>query len=132
MVCEGADMPASPEAVRIFLDKKLLYAPGKAANAGGGCGGIRFEDGSKQNAFKLVGRRSRSASANHCEKLLNDENRLSIAAFQEDGVLLSLSAFEPTTWTVVRFRLWRDSQLLSRLAETQTYNGLHVSNPARK
>ncbi|MBW2443889.1 MAG: NADP-specific glutamate dehydrogenase [Deltaproteobacteria bacterium] len=35
MVCEGADMPASPEAIKIFLDKKLLYAPGKAANAGG-------------------------------------------------------------------------------------------------
>ncbi|MGD8292491.1 MAG: NADP-specific glutamate dehydrogenase [Desulfobacterales bacterium] len=35
MVCEGADMPASLEAVRIFQDKKLLYAPGKAANAGG-------------------------------------------------------------------------------------------------
>jgi glutamate dehydrogenase (NADP+) len=35
MVREGADMPVSPEAVRIFLDKKLLYAPGKAANAGG-------------------------------------------------------------------------------------------------
>ena len=28
-------MPSSPEAVKIFLDKKLLYAPGKAANAGG-------------------------------------------------------------------------------------------------
>jgi glutamate dehydrogenase (NADP+) len=35
MVCEGADMPVSLEAVRIFQDKKLLYAPGKAANAGG-------------------------------------------------------------------------------------------------
>ena len=35
LVCEGADMPSSPEAVKIFLDKKLLYAPGKAANAGG-------------------------------------------------------------------------------------------------
>ncbi len=35
MVCEGADMPASLEAVRIFQDKKLMYAPGKAANAGG-------------------------------------------------------------------------------------------------
>jgi glutamate dehydrogenase (NADP+) len=35
LVCEGADMPTSPEAVRIFQDKKLLYAPGKAANAGG-------------------------------------------------------------------------------------------------
>ena len=35
LVCEGADMPTSPEAIKIFLDKKLLYAPGKAANAGG-------------------------------------------------------------------------------------------------
>ncbi|UCE57179.1 MAG: NADP-specific glutamate dehydrogenase, partial [Desulfobacterales bacterium] len=35
MICEGADMPSSPEAVKIFVDKKLLYAPGKAANAGG-------------------------------------------------------------------------------------------------
>ena len=35
MVCEGADMPTSQEAVRIFQEKKLLYAPGKAANAGG-------------------------------------------------------------------------------------------------
>lgn len=35
LVCEGADMPSSPEAVKIFSDKKILYAPGKAANAGG-------------------------------------------------------------------------------------------------
>ncbi len=35
LVCEGADMPSSPEAVKLFQDKKLLYAPGKAANAGG-------------------------------------------------------------------------------------------------
>ena len=35
MVCEGADRPTSPEAVRIFMDKKIFYAPGKAANAGG-------------------------------------------------------------------------------------------------
>ena len=35
MVCEGADMPSSPEAVKIFRDKHILFAPGKAANAGG-------------------------------------------------------------------------------------------------
>ncbi len=35
LVCEGADMPTSSEAIKIFLNKKLLYAPGKAANAGG-------------------------------------------------------------------------------------------------
>lgn len=35
MICEGANMPCTPEAIDIFLDKSLLYAPGKAANAGG-------------------------------------------------------------------------------------------------
>ena len=35
LICEGADMSASPEAIKTFLDSKLLYAPGKAANAGG-------------------------------------------------------------------------------------------------
>ena len=35
LVSEGANMPSTPEAIDIFLDKKLLYAPSKAANAGG-------------------------------------------------------------------------------------------------
>ncbi len=35
LVCEGANMPSTPEAVDIFLAEKLLYAPGKASNAGG-------------------------------------------------------------------------------------------------
>jgi glutamate dehydrogenase (NADP+) len=35
LVSEGANMPSTPEAVDIFLDKKILYGPGKAANAGG-------------------------------------------------------------------------------------------------
>ena len=35
LVCEGADMPCSTKAVDIFLDKGILYGPGKAANAGG-------------------------------------------------------------------------------------------------
>lgn len=34
-VSEGANMPSTPEAVQVFLENKLLYAPGKAANAGG-------------------------------------------------------------------------------------------------
>ena len=34
-VAEGANMPSTPEAVSVFLNNKLLYAPGKAANAGG-------------------------------------------------------------------------------------------------
>ena len=35
LVCEGANMPCTPEASAIFLRKPILYAPGKAANAGG-------------------------------------------------------------------------------------------------
>ncbi|ADI02322.1 NADP-specific glutamate dehydrogenase [Syntrophothermus lipocalidus] len=34
-VGEGANMPCTPEAVRVFLENKVLFAPGKAANAGG-------------------------------------------------------------------------------------------------
>ena len=35
LVSEGANMPTEPEGVDIFLNNKLLYGPGKAANAGG-------------------------------------------------------------------------------------------------
>jgi len=35
VIGEGANMPTSPEGVRLFLDEKILYGPGKAANAGG-------------------------------------------------------------------------------------------------
>lgn len=35
VVCEGANMPTTPDGVDIFLDNKILFAPGKAANAGG-------------------------------------------------------------------------------------------------
>ncbi|MEA1973433.1 MAG: NADP-specific glutamate dehydrogenase, partial [Candidatus Cloacimonadota bacterium] len=34
-VSEGANMPCTPEAIEIFQKNRLLYAPGKAANAGG-------------------------------------------------------------------------------------------------
>ena len=34
-VSEGANMPSAPEAIEVYLDNKILYGPGKAANAGG-------------------------------------------------------------------------------------------------
>ena len=34
-VAEGANMPTEPDAVNLFLEKKILFGPGKAANAGG-------------------------------------------------------------------------------------------------
>ncbi|WP_247237238.1 NADP-specific glutamate dehydrogenase [Telluribacter sp. SYSU D00476] len=34
-VAEGANMPSTPEAIQVFKEAKILYAPGKASNAGG-------------------------------------------------------------------------------------------------
>lgn len=35
LVAEGANMPSTPDAIGYYLDNKILYGPGKAANAGG-------------------------------------------------------------------------------------------------
>ena len=35
VVCEGANMPSTPEAIKVYQDNKVLYGPAKAANAGG-------------------------------------------------------------------------------------------------
>ena len=49
-VSEGANMPSTPEAIDIFQSHNLLYAPGKAANAGGvSVSGLEMT----QNAIKL-------------------------------------------------------------------------------
>jgi glutamate dehydrogenase (NADP+) len=49
-VCEAANMPCTPEAIEVFLKHKLLYAPGKAANAGGvATSGLEMS----QNSMKL-------------------------------------------------------------------------------
>ena len=34
-VCEGANMPCTPEATKVFVSNKVLFGPAKAANAGG-------------------------------------------------------------------------------------------------
>ncbi len=49
-ISEGANMPCTPEAIEIFHKNKLLYAPGKAANAGGvSTSGLEMT----QNSMKL-------------------------------------------------------------------------------
>ena len=35
VVCEGANMPSTPEAIEVYLSNGILYGPAKAANAGG-------------------------------------------------------------------------------------------------
>jgi glutamate dehydrogenase (NADP+) len=49
-VSEGANMPTTLEAIHLFLDKKILFGPGKAANAGGvACSGLEMS----QNSMRL-------------------------------------------------------------------------------
>jgi glutamate dehydrogenase (NADP+) len=49
-VSEGANMPSTPEAIAVFHEAKILFAPGKAANAGGvATSGLEMS----QNAMKL-------------------------------------------------------------------------------
>jgi len=49
-VSEGANMPSTPEAIEIFLKHKILFGPGKAANAGGvATSGLEMS----QNSLKL-------------------------------------------------------------------------------
>ena len=63
------------------------------------------------------------------ETLRRIECELASLAVKEDLALLALSAFEPTTWTLVRFRIWSNSKSLSNAANIQAYNVQHVSNP---
>ncbi|MEN6616439.1 MAG: NADP-specific glutamate dehydrogenase [Syntrophorhabdus sp.] len=50
-VAEGANMPSTPEAVRIFQENNVLYGPGKAANAGGvATSGLEMS----QNSLRLL------------------------------------------------------------------------------
>jgi glutamate dehydrogenase (NADP+) len=49
-VAEGANMPSTPDAVKIFQENSILYGPGKAANAGGvATSGLEMS----QNSLKL-------------------------------------------------------------------------------
>ncbi|MGL4368265.1 MAG: NADP-specific glutamate dehydrogenase, partial [Spirochaetota bacterium] len=62
-VSEGANMPSTIEAVNVFLGAKILYAPGKAANAGGvATSGLEMS----QNSMRL------NWSAEEVEKRLHD------------------------------------------------------------
>jgi len=48
LVSEGANMPSDPEAVDVYLENKIMYGPGKAANAGGvACSGLEMAQNSQ-------------------------------------------------------------------------------------
>ncbi len=52
VVAEGANMPSDPDAVEVFLKHKILYGPGKAANAGGvAVSGLEMAQNSQHTAW---------------------------------------------------------------------------------
>ena len=54
-VAEGANMPSTPEAIKAFLDNKLLYSPGKASNAGGVATSGRSRKSGNVFSFRAAG-----------------------------------------------------------------------------
>ena len=51
-VAEGANMPSTPEAVKVFLNAKIPFGPGKAANAGGvSTSGLEMSQNSQRLAW---------------------------------------------------------------------------------
>ena len=66
-VSEGANMPTTPEAIKVFQDAKILYSPGKAANAGGvSVSGLEMS----QNSERL--RWTSEEVDNYLHKIMND------------------------------------------------------------
>lgn len=67
VVAEGANMPSTPEAIKIFVEKGLMYGPGKAANAGGvAVSGLEMS----QNSIRLSW--TREEVDNHLKKIMKD------------------------------------------------------------
>lgn len=52
VVAEGANMPATPAAIKVFQTAKVLFAPGKASNAGGvAVSGLEMSQNSERLAW---------------------------------------------------------------------------------
>ncbi len=80
-VCEGANMPCTPEAIEIIQKNKILFAPGKAANAGGvATSGLEMS----QNSMKLHWRRNEVDDRLH-EIMINIHEACVRYGASEDG-----------------------------------------------
>jgi len=80
LVAEGATMPSTPEAVAQFLERGILYAPGKAANAGGvAVSGLEMA----QNSMRLNW--SRSEVDERLKMIMKGIHRTCLDAAEEYG-----------------------------------------------
>ena len=80
LVAEGANMPTTPDGVDIFLESKLLYGPGKAANAGGvSVSGLEMT----QNSMRLAW--SREEVDNRLKMIMKSIHQTSLEAAEQYG-----------------------------------------------
>jgi glutamate dehydrogenase (NADP+) len=80
VVCEGANMPTTLEGIDIFLDNKILFAPGKAANAGGvAVSGLEMA----QNAMRI--KWNSHEVEERLKKIMQHIHRECLAASEEYG-----------------------------------------------
>lgn len=65
-VGEGANMPSTPDAVRVFLDAGILFAPGKAANAGGvATSALEMQQNASRDSWTFEATETRLATIMH-------------------------------------------------------------------
>jgi glutamate dehydrogenase (NADP+) len=82
-VTEGANMPCTPEAVEVFQNAKILFAPGKAANAGGvATSGLEMT----QNSMRLNWSRTEVDARLH-EIMRNIHEACAVNGKQPDGYI---------------------------------------------
>jgi glutamate dehydrogenase (NADP+) len=79
-VAEGANMPSTPEAVELFIEKKTLFAPGKASNAGGvATSGLEMS----QNAIRMSW--SREEVDRHLHNIMKSIHKTCVENAKEYG-----------------------------------------------
>jgi glutamate dehydrogenase (NADP+) len=80
LISEGANMPSVPDAVAIFLDHKVLYGLGKAANAGGvAVSGLEMAQNSQRLSWH------RDEVDRRLQVLMKDIHRMSLEAAERYG-----------------------------------------------
>ena len=79
-VSEGANMPCTPEAIKIFKFNKILYAPGKASNAGGvAVSGLEIAQNSLRYSW------SRDEVDSKLKEIMNDIHKSCLIHGEEKG-----------------------------------------------
>ena len=87
VVCEGANMPSTPEAIEVYLSNGILYGPAKASNAGGvATSGLEMS----QNSERLSWTAEEVDAQLH--KMMKNIHKVSAEAAEEYGLGYDLVA----------------------------------------